>query len=69
MELQNRRGIFITSVISKIFEKTRMEKAEALTEEVSKYQCGGIKGKSTVDHLLTTTYGLVMHASVLINCV
>lgn len=46
-----------------------MEKAEALTEEVSKYQCGGIKGKSTVDHLLTTTYGLVMHASVLINCV
>lgn len=32
MELQNRRGIFITSVISKIFEKTRMKKAEALTE-------------------------------------
>ena len=53
-ELNNRRGIFITSNISKIFEKARMEVIrEKINESISRFQCGGLEGCSTVDHLLT----------------
>ena len=54
MELNNRRGIFITSNISKIYEKARMRKMkDELDKKMSRFQCGGLEGRSTVDHLLT----------------
>ena len=54
MDLENRRGIFITSNISKICEKARMKRIkEKLESKISRFQCGGLEGRSTVDHLLT----------------
>ena len=53
MDLDNRRGIFITNNVSKIAEKARMTRIkEELNKEISRFQCGGLEGRSTVDHLL-----------------
>ena len=53
-DMENRRGLFITNTISKLYEKTKLRKVEnKITNKTSKYQCGGIKGKSTVDHIMT----------------
>ncbi|XP_066975447.1 uncharacterized protein [Macrobrachium rosenbergii] len=67
LELENKRGIFITSNISKVFEKVRMELTnEIINQKISRFQCGGIEGRSTVDHLLTlnavTDYNTVLGA-------
>lgn len=52
--MENRRGLFITSVISKLFEQIRIEKNEhKLNDGISKFQCGGMSGKSPTDHILT----------------
>ena len=54
LELNNRRGIFITSCVSKIFEKVRMEIIkEEINEKISRFQVGGMEGRSTFDHILT----------------
>ncbi|XP_064101842.1 uncharacterized protein LOC135212402 [Macrobrachium nipponense] len=54
LEFENKRWIFITSNISKVFEKVRMEiTKDELNQKISRLQCGGIEGRSTVDHLLT----------------
>lgn len=53
-EMENRRGLFITNTISKLYEKIKLKKVEnKIISQTSKYQCGGIKGKSTVDHIMT----------------
>ena len=53
-DMENRRGLFITSIISKLYEKIKLNKNEdKLNKSISKYQCGGTKGKSTVDHIMT----------------
>ncbi|XP_068221063.1 uncharacterized protein PF3D7_1120000-like [Palaemon carinicauda] len=41
MELENKRGLFITSIISEIYEKIRMKKyKDRFKEEMSRFQCG-----------------------------
>ena len=49
MQLKNRRGLFMTSIISKLFEKTLMEKVKD-SVRISEYQCGGKKGRSTKEN-------------------
>ena len=53
-DMENRRGLFITSVIGKLYEKIKLTKySNKINENISKYQCGGSTGKSTVDHIMT----------------
>ena len=53
-DIENRRGLFITSIISKLYEKIKLARNEEnINKGISKYQCGGSKGKSTVDHIMT----------------
>ena len=53
-DMENRRGLFITSTISKVYEKIKQKRNnEEFEKKVSKYQCGGRKEKSTIDHILT----------------
>ena len=49
MHLKNRRGLFMTSIISKLFEKTLMERIGNRIH-ISEYQFGGKKRKSTKDN-------------------
>ena len=43
-EVEKRRGLFITNIISKIYEKIKMTKnKEKLDRSITKYQCGGKK--------------------------
>ena len=52
--MENRRGLFITSIISKLYEKIKLNRnKEEIDDSISKFQCGGTKGKSTVDHIMT----------------
>ena len=40
-DVENRRGLFITNIISKLYEKIKLEKnKEKLNKGISKYQCG-----------------------------
>ena len=53
-DMENRRGLFITSLISKLYERIKLNKNnERINKGISKYQCGGFKGKSTIDHIMT----------------
>ena len=75
--MENRRGLFITNVIGKLFEKVKLiDQREVIEEKISKYQTGGIKGKSTADNIMVLnaiietvkhTSSLLMHTNVLIN--
>ena len=49
MDLKNRRGIFITNTISKIYEKVLLSKFEA-DLQINEFQSGGRKKRSTVDN-------------------
>ena len=52
--MENRRGLFITSVVSKLYEKIKLERNEEKLEKgISKFQCGGMKGKSAIDNIMT----------------
>ena len=51
-EMKNRRGIFLTSVIGKVFEKTVLKKVEG-DIKVCKFQNGGRKERSAKDNLLS----------------
>ena len=53
-EMTNRRGLFMTNIISKIFERVIKNRNEpALDQSLIQYQCGGIKHRSTIDHVMT----------------
>ena len=53
-EMENRRGLFITSCINKLYEKVKLARNnQKFNDGISEYQCGGIKGKSTIDHIMT----------------
>ena len=53
-DVENRRGLFITNIVSKVYEMIKLDKnKEKLNNGISKYQCGGKKGRSTVDHIMT----------------
>ena len=52
-EMDNRRGIFITNSMSKLFENVKLSKQrETIENNISKFQTGGIKGKSTIDNIM-----------------
>ena len=52
--MEARRGLFITSTVSKLFEKVKIDrKSEDIEKGVSKFQAGGMKGKSTIDNIMT----------------
>ena len=53
-DVQNRRGLFITNIVSKVYEKIKLEKNnDKLNKGISKYQCGGKKQRSAMDHIMT----------------
>ena len=50
-EMNNRRGLFLTSVICKLFERTKLDKDRDIIEsKLSKFQNGGVQGKSPIDN-------------------
>ena len=53
-DLENRRGLFITNSISKLYDKVKMDKnKDKFNSGISKFQVGGMSGKGTVDHTMT----------------
>ncbi|XP_066940993.1 uncharacterized protein [Macrobrachium rosenbergii] len=54
LELENKRGILITSNISKFCGRVMMEiTKEKINQKISRFECVGLEGRPTVDHLLT----------------
>lgn len=49
MEMKNRRGIFLTNIVSKLYEKVIMNKTKEHIK-ISKYQNGGQEGRSIKDN-------------------
>ena len=53
-EMKNRRGLFVTNIISKLFEKVLANRnRDRIEQSISPNQCRGIKNRGTVDHLFT----------------
>ena len=53
-EMKNRRGLFITNIIGKLYEKViAIRNTETIERYLSPYQCGGVKDRGTADHLFT----------------
>jgi len=53
-DMANQRGIFLTSVTSKIFEKILLiRNKEIIEQEMSPFQGGGRRGRGIQDHLFT----------------
>ena len=53
-DVGNRRGLFITNIASKIYERIKLNrKNDDLNKGISRFQCGGKKGRSTIDHIMT----------------
>ena len=54
MDFENRRGLFITNTMSKLYDRIKLRRnEEKLSKGISKFQCGSMKGKSTTDHIMT----------------
>ena len=52
--MKNQRGLFITSIVSKIFERILLERnKEIISKSLSSFQCGGQEQRGTIDHLFT----------------
>jgi len=49
--INNRRGIFITNIISKVWEKLLLEEM-LRSMEMDIHQNGGQKGRGTIDNLM-----------------
>ena len=53
-DLENRRGLFITNNLSKVYDKIKMTRnVDRLNKKISKFQCGGMKNRSIADHTMT----------------
>ena len=53
VDMDNKRGLFITEVLSKIYEKIiKKRNEEKINKHISSYQAGGVKERSTVDHII-----------------
>ena len=51
LEMDNKRGLFITDVLSKLYEKViKNRNNDRVMEYISPYQSGGVRGKATVDN-------------------
>ena len=51
LEMTNRRGIFLTNLVSKIFENLIMQKTSN-TVKIPPCQNGGQKGRSAIDNII-----------------
>ena len=61
-KLENYRGIFYVPILSIIFEKVLKNRiSQQLQQNMSRFQSGGMKGKSVVDNLFITR-GSINHA-------
>ena len=61
-KVENYRGIFLAPILSIIFEKLLKNRiSQHLQQNMSRFQSGGMKGKSVVDNLFITR-GLINHA-------
>ena len=50
-EMNNRRGLFLTSVICKMFERAKLDKQrDKIEESLSPFQNGGVQGRSPIDN-------------------
>ena len=64
-KLENYRDIFLVPILSIIFEKLLKNRiSQHLQQNMSRFQSGGMKGKSVVDNLFITR-GLINHAAYL----
>ena len=53
-DLENRRGLFITNNVSKMYDKVKMTRNSGkLDKGISKFQCGGTKERQIADHTMT----------------
>ena len=53
LEMDYKRGLFLTDVISKLYEKIlKNRNKQQINQYISPYQTGGVKGKTTVDHIM-----------------
>eukprot|EP00794_Sanderia_malayensis_P004142 gene4142-4695_t len=53
-EMKNTRGLFITNVVSKLYEKVlSIRNYKYIESYLSSYQCGGVRNRGTSDHLFT----------------
>ena len=51
--MDNKRGLFITDIISKLYEKViKNRNNEKINAYISDQQAGGVKGKSTIDNII-----------------
>ena len=51
LEMNNKRGLFITEIVSKVYEKVlKNRNTEHLEKYMSPFQTGGTKGRATVDN-------------------
>ena len=48
-QMENRRGLFLTNIISKVFEKV-LDNITRDEINISEYQCGGQRGRGTIDN-------------------
>ena len=54
--IKNRRGLFLTNVVSKVMERLLKNRNEdECRKKASPFQCGGVKGRSTVDNTFILT--------------
>ena len=57
LEMNNKRGLFITEIVSKVYEKVlKNRNTEHLEKYMSPFQTGGTKGRATVDNKMPSTY-------------
>ena len=51
LEMDNKRGLFITEVVSKIYERVLKNRNNSkISEYISEFQTGGKKGTATIDN-------------------
>ena len=52
-DLANQRGIFLTNIVSKVYEKVKLLQNEENISNMSRMQCAGRKNRSPLDHIIT----------------
>ena len=67
LDLEKYRGIFLTVVVSKLFERMLTERMKENLENVSLFQAGSRSGKSAADHLFLLR-SAIDHSRYMNNC-
>ena len=70
--MENRRGLFLTNVISKQFENVNLQRQRTIIEGgISQYQNGGMQGRSRADNQMllnaTIDYNNLLNCEMHIN--